>query len=196
MSTTYYLDAYNVIHCAKPLKVLAKRSIDVARDTIIKLVAEYCTVTSDQVVLVFDGPGDPATLARYRGRAGNLRIEYCDNTMSADTYIGRALYEIENRLSVVVVTADRAVAESARGMGALVLAPQSFMDQVESALSESRARRKPPKRERFGVALSETLDVDVQRRLRALRAAVASQHNTPDDEHRPRSQRAGPKTGS
>jgi len=146
--------------------------------------------------VVFDGAGDPATLARYGTQGGPLQIEYCDDAMSADTYIGRALYRIENRLSVVVVTADGAVAQSARGMGALVIAPQSFMNQVESTLSESRTRRKPEKRDRFGVALSERLSVDAKERLRAIRTAVASQQRRPPAARRPKNQRAGPKTGS
>ncbi len=196
MSTTYYIDAYNVIHGSKQLKALAKKSVDAARDTLIKLVAEYCMITNEKVVMVFDGTGDPATLARYGTQGGTLRLEYCDDAMSADTYIGRALYQIENRLAVVVVTADSAVAQSARGMGALVVAPQSFMNQVESTLAESRTRRKPSRKDRFGVALSERLSVDATERLRAIRTAVGSNQGGPRGERRPKNQRAGPKTGS
>jgi predicted RNA-binding protein with PIN domain len=196
MSTTYYLDAYNIIHGSKPLKELAKKSIDAARNSFIKLVAEYCTVSNEKMVLVFDGAGDPATLARYRGQGGNLRIEYCENAMSADTYIGRALYAMHNRLNAVVVTADVAVAQSARGMGALVVAPQSFINQVESTLSESRTSRKPPARERFGVTLSDKLSVDAKERLQSIRTAVTPEQSGSSAKRRPKNQRAGPKTGS
>lgn len=193
---TYYLDAYNVIHCSRPLKALAQKSIDAARDSFIKLVSEYCMVTNEAMVLVFDGAGDPATLARYRGRSGKLRIEFCENTMSADTYIGRALYGLKNTLDAVVVTADGAVAQSARGMGALVVAPQSFMNQVDSTLSESRANKKPPRRGGFGVALSERLSAETQEKLRTIRSAAPSQQSRPRGERRRKNQRAGPGTGS
>jgi len=196
MSTTYYLDGYNIIHCSKPLKGLAKKSMDAARNSFIKLVAEYCTVTNDRMVLVFDGAEDPAALARYKGEGGKLQIEYCENAMSADTYIGRALYAMDNRLNAVVVTADVSVAQSARGMGALVVAPQSFISQVESTLSESRTKRKTPGREHFGVALSERLSVDARERLQAIRTTVAPRKNSPSGDRRSRKKRAGPKTGS
>ena len=196
MSTTYYLDAYNIIHGSKPLKELAKKSIDAARNSFIKLVAEYCTVTNERMVLVFDGAGDPATLARYRGQEAKLQIEYCKNAMSADTYIGRALYAMDNRLNAVVVTADIAVAQSARGMGALVVAPQSFINQVESTLSESRTKRKPPREKRFGVALSDRLSVDAKEKLQSFRTAVTPEQSGSSGERRRKDQRAGPKTGS
>jgi predicted RNA-binding protein with PIN domain len=194
---TYYIDAYNVIHCSSPLKTLAQKSMDAARQSLIRSVSEYCTVTNEEMVLVFDGAGDPAALAGYRGRtAGKLRIEFCENEMSADTYIGRALYGLRNTLNAVVVTADGAVAESARGMGALVIAPQSFVDQVESTLSESRTKRKVPGKDGFGVALSDRLSVEVQEGLRAMRSTAASKRGHRGGKRRPKKERAGPGTGS
>ncbi len=175
MSMTYYLDAYNLIHCSKPLSGLAEKSIGAARDLLIKMLGEYCMVSNDTVVLVFDGPADPSTVARYPDRSGSLRIEYCDNTMSADTYIGRAVFETDNRLAVVVVTADGAVAQGARGMGALVLTPQSFIDRIKPVISGAAARteRKAPQTGRFGMALSERLSEEARVALRSLRDAVA-----------------------
>ena len=194
---TYYIDAYNVIHCSSPMKALAQKSMDAARQSLIKSVSEYGMVTNEEMVLVFDGAGDPAALEGYRGRAaGKLRIEFCENEMSADTYIGRALYGLRNTLNAVVVTADGAVAESARGMGALVIAPQSFMNQVESTLSESRANRKAPGKDRFGFALSERLSAEVQDELRAIRSTAASKRGRRGGERRPKKERAGPGTGS
>ena len=196
MSTTYYLDAYNLIHCSEPLKGLARKSIAAARDLLIKLLTEYCTATNDTVVAVFDGVADPSTLARYPDRLGSLRIVYCENAITADTYIGRALFEIKNRLAVVVVTADSAVAQSARGMGALVLTPQSFMNRIKPTVSASRDGRKPRETSRFGVALSERLSVEDRAGLHSLRAAVAARRNRSDNKDRRKNRRARREPGS
>ena len=186
MSMTYYIDAYNVIHCSTPLSGLAQKSIAAARDLLIKVLSEYCTVSNDMVVLVFDGRADPSTLARYPNRIGSLRIVYCDAAMTADTYIGRAVFETDNRLAVVVVTADGAVAQGARGMGALVLRPQSFMDRIKPVISAAAARTesKTPRTSRFGMALSERLSEETRVALRALRTAVAPRDGDSDKAQR------------
>jgi predicted RNA-binding protein with PIN domain len=171
---TYYLDAYNLIHCSKPLSGLAQKSIAAARDLLIKVLADYCAASNDAVVAVFDGQADPSTLARYPDQLGSLRIVYCDDVMSADTYIGRAVYQANNRLSLVVVSADRAVAQSARGMGALVLTPQSFMDRMGPVVSASRSEKRGKGAGRFGTALSERLSEEGRVALRSLRDAVAA----------------------
>jgi predicted RNA-binding protein with PIN domain len=183
---TYYLDAYNVIHCTSPLSGLAQKSIAAARDALIKALGEYCTVSNDTVVLVFDGGPDPSTLASYPDRIGGLRIVYCETEMSADTYIGRAVFETDNRLGVVVVTADGAVAQGARGMGALVLRPQSFMDRIKPVISAAAARTesKTPRTSRFGMALSERLSEETRVALRALRTAVAPRDGDSDKAQR------------
>ena len=194
--TTYYLDGYNVLHRSETLKALTQRSLDAARDALINMLAEYCALTDDEIVLVFDGAGDPSKSADRVDELGRLRIVYCKNTISADTYIERAVFDSKNRLSVVVVTADRTVAQSARGMGALVLKPQSFVDQIESAQSESRIRRSGVKRRRFGTTLSDRLSPQVRAKLQTLCLDATSQKNRLHDKKRTRNGRAGPKTGS
>jgi len=182
MSMTYYLDAYNVIHCSTPLNGLAQKSIAAARDSLIKVLSEYCAISNDGVVLVFDGRPDPSTSARYPDRLGSLRVVYCDAGMTADTYIGRAVFETDNRLGVVVVSADGAVAQGARGMGALVLTPQAFMDRIKPIVSAAAARtgRKRSRTGRFGMSLSERLSEEARIALDDLRTAVRRGDGDPD----------------
>jgi hypothetical protein len=95
---------------------------------------------------------------------------------------------------VVVVTADRAVAQSVRGMGALVLRPQSFMDQIASTLSECRARKRTPARTKFGAALSERLSEQSRATIETLRGSVSSQERCLSDGKLTKKGRAGRKT--
>lgn len=194
--TTYYLDAYNIIHCSDSLRVIAQKSIGAARGALIKMVEAYCMQSGQKVVVVFDGAADLSIPAKGAGRIGNLQIVYCEGTMSADTYIERAIFETRKRLDAVVVTADRTVAQLVRGMGALVLKPQSFVDQVRKTLSETHRRTAPPKKLRFGTGLSDRLDERGQTALESLRTDLSSQDNHASDKKRTKKGRAGPKTGS
>ena len=196
LMTTYYLDAYNVIHCSHSLKGIAQKSVVSARDALIKMAADYCMQSGEKVVAVFDGMGIPSVSANGASHVGNLQIVYCEGTMSADTYIERAVFEVPKKLDAVVVTADNTVAQSARGMGALVLKPQSFIDQVEQALSESRRRRAIPDRRRFGTGFSGRLDRRSRAELEALRADLSSQNDRLNAGKRTKKGRAGTETGS
>jgi len=194
--TTYFLDGYNVIHCSDSLRATAGKSMDSARNALIKLAADFCTQSGQEVVVVFDGAADPSMSVKGASRVGKLQIVYCKGAISADTYIERAVYQMRNRLDAVVITADGTVAQLARGMGALVLKPQSFVDEVHKTLSETRGRRSGTKTHRFGTGLSDRLGERSQAELEALRAVL------PPEEGRSRGKkgfdrrRAGPKTGS
>ena len=195
--TTYYLDAYNIIHGSDSLRAVAQKSIGAARDALIKMVESYCTQSSqEEVVVVFDGRGDPSMSAKSASKVGNLRIAYCEGTISADAYIERAVFKTRKRLNVVVVTADSTVAQLVRGMGALVLKLKLFLEQIESSRFETRGRMAVRKRNQFGTGLSARLDEQSQAELRALRADLSSQNDRPNKGRRTKKRRAGPKTGS
>ena len=194
--TTYYLDAYNVIHCSDSLRTIIEKSMDSARNTLVKMAADYCMLSGQKVVVVFDGTGNPSISAKGASQVGNLEIVYCKGAMSADTYIERAIFDTAKKLDSVVVTADSTVAQLARGMGALVLKPQSFIDQVEKALSETHRRKAVPKRDRFGTGFSDRLDQSSRAELEALRATLSAQNAPLDHAKRTKKGRAGTKTGS
>lgn len=194
--TTYFLDGYNVIHCSDSLRATAGKSMDSARNALIKSAADFCTQSGQQVVVVFDGTADPSMAVKGASRVGRLRIVYCKSAMSADTYIERAVYQMRNRLDAAVVTADNTVAQLVRGLGALVLKPQSFIDEVQKTLSETRGRRPAPKGHRFGTGLSDRLGERSQAELEALRAVLPPQEDRPRGKKSFDRRRAGPKTGS
>jgi predicted RNA-binding protein with PIN domain len=195
--TTYYLDGYNVIHGSDALKRVAEKSIQSAREVLVKMVADYCTQSGQKVVVVFDGGGDAPRSAEFAGRVRNLSVVYCEDTISADAYIERAVFETNKRLDVVVVTADSTVAQLVRGLGALVLKPQSFIQQVQAAMSENRrrtARRK--KQNSFGGGLAERLDEHSKAGLKALRDGLSAKSTFNQPRRRAKKGKAGPKTGS
>jgi predicted RNA-binding protein with PIN domain len=181
---TYYLDAYNVIHCNDSLRATAEKSVESARNTLVKMAADYCTLSGQKVVVVFDGTGNPSMSAKGASRVSNLQIVYCEGAMSADTYIERAIFETKKRLDAVVVTADNTVAQLVRGMGALVLKPQSFLNDVQKSLSETPRRAAVPKKRRFGAGLSDRLDERSQAELHELRAVLSPQNDHPKNRKR------------
>jgi len=145
----YYVDGYNVLHKSKTLRPLLHASIERAREALIDRLAEYCTATHQEVILVFDGQsGHQASLAdHYRGVA-SLTVLYAPARHSADAEIERRVYLEPRKLEVVVVSNDRGLRDLCRGMGALTMEADSFLAttretrrDIEDTLTRTRAPR-------------------------------------------------------
>lgn len=129
MTTTYFIDGYNVLH--KLQSDQAGWDLELARDRLIDMVADFCSATGEAATIFFDGTGRMPDTTRHG--TGQPRIVYSPKKRSADAMIEKAVYEGQRRETIVVVTADRAIRDLCTGMGALAMAPENFFSVAEDA---------------------------------------------------------------
>jgi predicted RNA-binding protein with PIN domain len=124
------IDGYNVVFRIPRLRELAGRSLEAARDELLRWVEESHRGRRERVTLVFDGERDPVHGGRTR--RGEVRVVFSEPPESADDVI-RRLVEAERRrgsrtrLACRVVTSDAAVARHARLSGGKSVGVESFV---------------------------------------------------------------------
>lgn len=139
MANIYYVDGYNVIHHSARLRPLAAENFELARESLIEHVGRFCVATGSKVKIVFDGRGRRAeTGPPIRGMKG-LEVLYSPAHKSADALIERTVYQASDRRSVIVVSADRGIRDLCRGLSALVMDPDTFLDTIGESEADTRA---------------------------------------------------------
>ena len=124
------VDGYNVIFAWDELKALAQDDLDLARQRLMDVLANYAGFTQCELVLVFDG-------YRVRGNQGekgdyhNIHVVYTKERETADAYIERLANEIGRNESVRVVTSDSLIRLSALRSGVLRTSAKEFRAEIE-----------------------------------------------------------------
>lgn len=139
MAPIYFVDGYNVIHHSARLRPLALESFERARDALVENVGRFCVATGHTVKIVFDGRGRRAEPAPPLKGIKGLEVLYSPGHQSADALIERAVYQTPNRRNVIVVSGDRGIRDLCRGLSALVMDPDTFLDTIGESESETRA---------------------------------------------------------
>ena len=134
MSEILLVDAYNVLHQSRKLQQLLRQDLETAREGLIDKVAHYCVQTGKRVVLVFDGRGAQVVqkVEHYRS-VPSLEVIYSPRQLTADAVIERKVYLMPRKMDAVVVTNDQGVRDLCRGMGALVMNAQYFLQSIEES---------------------------------------------------------------
>ncbi len=164
----YFVDGYNIIHSCHRLRPLLGDSIERARDALVERIAAFCAMMGDRVTLVFDG--------RDRGRfvhpalgGDTFEILYTSGEQSADALIERTVYNHPNRRDVVVVTGDQGIRQLCRGLGALVMGPENFIESMDGATKSARGVMQRVEERSGPIRLEDRLDDRTRRALEALR---------------------------
>ena len=131
MTEEWLIDGYNLLHS---FPAATPRRPKLSREDLCKALADFASSVNHPVILVFDGKGNPAEFSHYSTK--HLSILY-SQSVTADAYIERYLFEHKGRCSFTVVTKDRAITNHARGCGARVLSPSIFMETLSAACRES-----------------------------------------------------------
>jgi len=132
----YYVDGYNVIYHSPRLRPLALDDIEAARDAFVDKVARYCSSSGECARIVFDGRGRRPSRRPTQCGSPGVEIIYSPEKLSADSMIERMVYNAPNRREIIVVSADQGIRDLCRGMGALVMASQNFLDRVLAELND------------------------------------------------------------
>ena len=167
MTQTYYIDGYNVLHKLAEIDPLHAHNLESARDTLIEHVAAFCSTTGDHAIIVFDGQGRAIDAESHP--VPGLTVLYSPERSSADAVIEKAVSETTDRKTLVVVTGDHGVADLCRGMGALVIAPETFFSSLSDASQRTSARVEASQRGGRLGNLEEGLDDATRTRLATLR---------------------------
>ncbi|HHV38662.1 MAG TPA: NYN domain-containing protein [Tepidimicrobium sp.] len=100
-----FVDGYNIINSWDSLRELSEISLEVARDELIEVMAEYQHYLDIQVIIVFDAH-------MVKGQNGkeemikDVKVVYTKETQTADQYIEKVLDEIGRVKRVRVATSD------------------------------------------------------------------------------------------
>jgi predicted RNA-binding protein with PIN domain len=127
------IDGYNVMHHWKALKKTAKKDYEFARDELIRIIKNYADYSDTKIIFVFDGGRHP----RPEGKLDPCII-FTDNKVSADHYIERFVFELEDRGNATVATNDRVLQNMIQGMGALSMSTENLESMVQSTLENMR----------------------------------------------------------
>ena len=137
MSEILLVDGYNVIHQSQKLQHLVRQDLETAREALIDKVAHYCIQTGKHVVIVFDGRGPRVVQRSAHNRAvPTMEVLYSPGHLTADAVIERMVYQKERKMDAVVVTSDRGVRDLCRGMGALVMDANNFLQSIQETRAD------------------------------------------------------------
>lgn len=129
------VDGYNVIFAWDALKALAGQGLDLARDKLLDMLANYQGYTKCDLAVVFDAYKVPGG-AGSRDSRGNVHVAYTREGETADMYIERLVDEIGKNETVRVVTSDRLVQLGAFRSGVLRTSSGEFKSEVDWVLDQ------------------------------------------------------------
>ena len=136
------IDGYNIIHDWDNLHELAKISLEMARDKLVSLVANYQGFRDIQAIVVFDAHKIRHGHEKIE-RHGNLSLVYTAEFETADAYIERAVRDITSAAKpyrVAVATSDNIEQVIIMAKGALRLSARDFLAEIEAAQAEIRGK--------------------------------------------------------
>lgn len=148
------IDGYNVIYGWEDLKRLAQDDMDLARATLMDILANYHGFTQTEVVLVFDA----YRVRDYSRKAEDyhgIHVVYTKPKQSADSYIQTLSREIGKNYSVRVVTSDSLIQLTALSAGVLRVSTREFRNEIRWALDQIESVLKKNENSLHGTKLEE-----------------------------------------
>ncbi len=126
MPEEWFIDGYNLLHFLASSDSQASKT---SRETMFQMLAGFAAAGDRVVLLVLDGKGSDEEFRPYQTKS--FQVVY-SQAVSADTYIERCLYQKKGQAILKVVTQDRAIAQLARGFGAVVVDLKEFMRLIKT----------------------------------------------------------------
>ena len=132
MPEEWLIDGYNLLHDLRARR--PQKNLVLSREHLFDLLASFAASERSRVWMVLDGKGSDDEFSSHRTKFFSVCYS---QAVSADTYIERYLYEYKDKVKLLVVTKDGAIARIARGSGARVWSPKEFMEHLEGARGEN-----------------------------------------------------------
>ena len=131
MSEEWLIDGYNLLYTITPKN---QKKSKISKEAVFGLLADFASAGDRRVLMVLDGKGGDEEFQAFKTKS--FGVVY-SQSVSADSYIEKYLYENKGRGMKMVVTRDRAVAQIARGTGARVMEPGEFLELLESGRKDA-----------------------------------------------------------
>lgn len=132
MAEQYLIDGYNLLYA---LRTISPQKHPSSREDLCTRLSGFASLKHIQMTVVIDGVGDDHEMEAYKTPYFRVVLS---QKKTADAFIEKTLYDLRSTHTFVVVTADRAITQMARGSGAMVLSPAQFWEVV--CLAEETGR--------------------------------------------------------
>ena len=127
MSIHIIIDGYNLIRQSSSLSMLDQQDIQLARESLIDLLAAYKKMKRHPITVVFDGTSAPQFSPNHDQQKG-IKIIFSRTGESADEVIKRMARK--EREKALVVSSDRDVVDSAASQGAATISSSRFESKL------------------------------------------------------------------
>lgn len=135
------IDGYNVINAWPELKELAKQNLEDARLALIEDLAEYMSMSGEEVIIVFDAYNLDRPKETIEEKYG-MEIVYTKRFQTADTYIEKQILNIGRRHNLKVVTDDGQIQILATSKGASRMTSTELKADIFNNQSKIKRKRK------------------------------------------------------
>lgn len=130
MAIHIIIDGYNLIRRSPALSALDRKDLQMGRDALVDMLADYKRIKAHKITVVFDGTAMPSIFGQ-RDTVKGIRILFSRDGRTADSVI-KKMAEKE-REQALVVSSDNAVVQFAASCGASVIASEEFEDKMAMA---------------------------------------------------------------
>jgi predicted RNA-binding protein with PIN domain len=135
------IDGYNLLHQIDHLSELLSQDIQLARHRLVRTVESTAHRMAPQTTIVFDGREsgqDEALTSKH------LEIFFSSGSQTADGVIEKLVSRYVRPEKILVVTSDRAEADTVLSDGAQVMSSQEFIAQCEADARKPATRQIRP----------------------------------------------------
>ena len=125
------MDGYNVIHKQDEGAALLQRDLFLARQRLIRNLADAIPSMATRITVVFDGTGDAVGVDTFE--TSLVEVVFSSQGDTADTVIERMVGEYSNPQDILVVTSDCLEANAVSGSGAETISSSAFLARLKTS---------------------------------------------------------------
>ncbi|WP_416197329.1 MAG: NYN domain-containing protein [Sporanaerobacter sp.] len=138
-----FVDGYNIINAWEKLKALSEISLEMARNELIDIMAEYQHYTDIKVIVVFDAHMVKGNSGK-KDMINGVEVVYTKEDETADQFIERTLDSIGRVKRVRVATSDWMEQQVVLGRGGTRISARELEVEIENykKLIKNKSRKK------------------------------------------------------
>ncbi|MBM0046833.1 NYN domain-containing protein [Anaerococcus sp. DFU013_CI05] len=135
------IDGYNVINAWPNLSDISKSSLESAREKLIDELAEYKSMSGEEIIIVFDAYNLDRPKETISEKFG-MKIVYTKRFQTADTYIEKQILKISQKHNLKVVTDDGQIQILASNKGAVRMTSTELKSEIYNNRRKINRRKK------------------------------------------------------
>ncbi|NLX61923.1 MAG: NYN domain-containing protein [Tissierellia bacterium] len=139
-----FVDGYNIINSWENLRELSSLSLEVAREELIEIMAEYQYYSGIKVIIVFDAHMVKSNSGKSETIKG-VDVVFTKENETADQYIEKVLDSIGRVKSVKVATSDWMEQQIVLGRGGTRISARELKTEIEDQKRLLRRRKEAEK---------------------------------------------------